>query len=325
MGIDSIKRYFKEKHELAKHEKRMLDALSGTIDHEEHLKAMIIKQVHAIEKGLCSENLRLGFGLLRIEAMLDYLKEYLSGGGDPNLDECRMAKGALRQYFELHDMVKWKEEPYLVIREKAARVLSEVSQEDGFGGSIVIRPLDQALDDDALEEIIRSRHSIRSFSAEQVDAEKLKKALELAMSAPSACNRQPTRVYILHHDDFDLIKNWTGGVKTFIDQVDKLLIITSQMSAFEKDEYYQYTVSAGIFVGYLTLTLHAEGIGNCVLQRTLIGNYAWNEIRHQIGIPQNEQSICAIAIGVPKAEVKVPVSKRLNYDRIVKNINRQSS
>lgn len=320
MSIDSIKRHFKEKHELEKHEKRMLDALGGRIDYEEHLKAMIIKQVHAIEKGLCSENLRLGFGLLRIEAMLDYLKEYLSGGGDPNSDECRMAKSVLRQYFELHDKVEWKESPYLVIREKAARVLSEVSQEDGFGGSMVIRPRDQALDDDALEEIIRSRHSIRSFSAEQVDAEKLKKALELAMRAPSACNRQPTRVYILHHDDFDLIQNWTGGVKTFIDQVDKLLIITSQMSAFEKDEYYQYTVSAGIFVGYLTLTLHAKGIGNCVLQRSLIGNGTWNEIRQQIGIPENEQSICAIAIGVPKTEVKVPVSKRLSYDRVVSSV-----
>ena len=84
----------------------------------------------------------------------------------------------------------------------------------------------------------------RDFKSEPVNEASLKKALELAMKSPSACNRQSTRVYVLNHTDFNMIENWTGGAKTFIHMVDKMLIITGQMSAYEKDEYFQYCISA---------------------------------------------------------------------------------
>lgn len=140
------------------------------------------------------------------------------------------------------------------------------------------------------------------------------------MKAPSACNRQSTRVYILDHKDFDIISRWTGGVKTFLHTVDKLLIITGQMSAFEKDEYFQYSVNAGIFTGYLTLSLHAVGIGACVLQRPLLKDIMWENLQKRLNIPMDEQVVCAMAIGVPVNEMKVPQSFRLPYERIVHKV-----
>ena len=165
--------------------------------------------------------------------------------------------------------------------------------------------------------LVNSRHSIREFKNEPVDEEKLKSALELAIKSPSACNRQSTRVYVLDHSDFSAIANWTGGVKTFLHTVDKILIITGQMSAYEKDEYFQYTVSAGIFTGYLTLSLQAFGIGACVLQRPLIRDLQWQTVSQKLGIPCEEQVVCAIAIGVPEDEIKVPKSYRLPFERVV--------
>ena len=185
---------------------------------------------------------------------------------------------------------------------------------------MVIHPNAIKLNQEAFETIVNTRHSVRLFKKEPVDRDDLRKALELAMRAPSACNRQPVRVYILDHGKFDIIKNWTGGVKTFIETVDKLLIVTGQMAAFEDDEYYQYTVSAGIFVGFLTLSLHTYGIGSCILQRPLLRESSWESVAESLNIPVNEQSVCAVAIGVPQDEINVPVSHRLSYDRVVTEI-----
>ena len=97
------------------------------------------------------------------------------------------------------------------------------------------------------------------------------------------------------------------------------MIVTGQVSAFEDDELYQYSVSAGIFVGYLTLALHTYGIGSCVLQRPLIKDKVWSELSTVLSIPEGEQSVCAIAIGAPADSVVVPLSHRLPYERIVKD------
>ena len=320
MNCEEIKNSIKERIKLETHTNYMLSAMNGNVDKLEHVKAMIIKQVHSIEKGLSMENIRLGFGIARINSMLYYLDLFLKSGGDPQIDECKMAKSVLLSYFELHDNAGWQEKVYIDIKKKASNLTDRIVCNDEYGGTLTLNKKDYFIDSDMFKTLVLSRHSIRSFNGQHVDESVLKKALELAIHAPSACNRQPTRVYILDHKDFELIDNWTGGVKTFIDQVDKLLIITSQMAAFEKDEYYQYTVSAGIFVGYLTLSLHAYGIGNCVLQRALINNGTWDKIKKKAAIPLNEQSVCAIAIGIPNEITRVPLSNRLSYDRIVKTI-----
>ena len=51
-----------------------------------------------------------------------------------------------------------------------------------------------------VENLFNTRHSIRQFGEDKVKIEDIKKAIELAQRAPSACNRQAVRVsyqYIL--------------------------------------------------------------------------------------------------------------------------------
>ena len=316
MKIDCIKRQIKSGRRQIAHYQHMQKAMRGEIDTNDHDLAIIIKQIHAIEKGLSMEHLRYGFGISRIEKMLNHLHRYAQNGGDMQADECKMARSVLWRYITLHENANWHKADYNAIKEQIQTFFPEDIETD-FGGTLVIHPNSTKLDQSAFETIVNSRHSVRSFKNESVNDADLRKALELAMRAPSACNRQPVRVYVLDHSKFDVIQNWTGGVKTFIDSVDKLLIVTGQMAAFEDDEYYQYTISAGIFAGYLTLALHTYGIGSCILQRSLIREASWEVVAKALSIPVNEQSVCAIAIGVPQDEVKVPASHRLSFDRIV--------
>ena len=306
-------------HKQIKHYLRMKRAMEGKLDPISHDLAIMIKQIHAIEKGLAMETPRLGFGASRILKMLTCLEHYYALGGDMSVDECTMACSVLWSYLRFHDNAGWTGEEYSKTKERIKAFFPEDIGK-GYGGTLTIHPNDLKLDKVAFEEIVNSRHSIRSFKRIPVKPDELRKALELAMRAPSACNRQAVRVYILDHTNFGIIKRWKGGAKTFIDKVDKLLIVTGQMAAYEYDEFYQYSISAGMFAGYLTLSLHVYGIGSCVLQRSLLGENAWSDIAKALNIPENEQPVCAIAIGIPNDKVNVPVSQRLSYDRIVKEI-----
>lgn len=316
MDIRELKKLYRKKKEISVHFKNMLLFMSE--DGSSHYLALIIKQIHAIEKGLSMQEIRLGFGISRIQLMLDYIERYLKSGGDRHIDEIIMAQDVLAEYINIHEDNNFVSEEYETVKKRIYSLIDiSLEKKSGRGGIVLIHPNSVKPDTDAFINLVHNRHSIRDFKDESVDEVKLKKAIELAMRAPSACNRQSTRVYVLDHTDFSIIKNWTGGVKNFLHMVDKIVIITGQMSAYEKDEYFQYTVSAGIFTGYLTLALQAYNIGACILQRPLISDTNWKDVAQKLYIPDDEQVVCAMAIGIPQDEIKVPKSQRLSYERIV--------
>lgn len=49
-------------------------------------------------------------------------------------------------------------------------------------------------------DFIKSRHSVRNFAG-TIQIKQLINAIEMAMTAPSACNRQPSRVHIITSKD----------------------------------------------------------------------------------------------------------------------------
>lgn len=171
-----------------------------------------------------------------------------------------------------------------------------------------------------LKKIAEERHSIRDFNDENVPMEKLRKAIEIAQRAPSACNRQGVRVYVITDKYKECLKGWLEGTGGFSDSVDKFILITGRISSYRKDEPFQYIVSASIFAGYLTLALQSLGIGACVIQRSVLYNKKWEDIAKSLCIPGDEQAILMVGTGMPKNEYKVPVSWRLQYNEQVKEL-----
>jgi len=47
-------------------------------------------------------------------------------------------------------------------------------------------------------ELIRSRYSVRAYKPDPVEAEKLEEVLEAARLAPTAANRQPFQIIVIH-------------------------------------------------------------------------------------------------------------------------------
>ena len=205
------------------------------------------------------------------------------------------------------------------ISDELHRIKAEDGITDSFGGVLTISKKDISFDHGEVERIFRTRHSVRQFKKDPVPEILIEKAVSLAQTAPSACNRQAVRVYVMDSMKFlQSYKQNLQGVGGFIDNSDKVILITGKISAYEEDEYKQFIVSAGIFTGYLTLSLHALGVGACVVQRSLRPNEAWKDFCKQNSIPLDEQIIDLIVIGQMKEETLVPVSKRFETKDILK-------
>lgn len=172
----------------------------------------------------------------------------------------------------------------------------------------------------SFENFMLSRHSVRQFSDTDIDIENIRKAVDLAKYAPTACNRQAYQVYLYDSPKMtDQIGEFIAGNTGFASDVKRYLIITGFLSSFyDSFERNQVYVEAGIFIMSLVEALHNFGIASCVLQN---GEHRkkqrkLKELCKEIG--EDEKIIAFVAIGNYKDEVTYAVSNRKTVDEILK-------
>ena len=319
MILKKLRSYVGDFREFNRERKQVKD--SSLIGKKARTASRIVRFVHSIEKGLSIENPRPEFGYEKILILYNYINEYLKMD---NIDKTcvYMAADALSAYCDYHDAMNLTS-PKLEHIKSIALEISKIKQDDGidgvFGGVLTIRKDDMHFE--SVENLFKTRHSIRHFKKGVISKEILEKAIELAQMAPSACNRQAVRAYAIDSKKF--IESYSEnlqGVGGFADDCDKFILVTGKISAYEEPEYKQFIVSAGIFVGYLTLALHGLNLGACVIQRSLRPNASWTQFCNDNDIPLDEQLICLVAVGQLNEEMKVPVSKRFDVDKILRYI-----
>lgn len=287
----------------------------------EILMARIVRFVHAIEKGLSIESPRAGFGYEKIQTMYGWIKEYLALG-DVDRTPVYMAADALSAYLAYHETIGFTsdkiEEISLIVSE--LKTIKEEDKVEGiFGGVLTVEKADMIFELSEVERLFKTRHSVRQFSREPIPKPLIEKAIELAQTAPSACNRQAVRAYALDMQRFvELYPSDLQGVGGFLESCDKIIMITGKISAYEQNEYKQFIVSAGIFTGYLTLALHALGLGACVVQRPLRPDKTWEDFCQKADIPAGEQLICLVTVGQMNEKTVVPLSKRFETKKVLK-------
>ena len=321
MILKKLRGYVGDFREFNRERKQLIN--SSVIGKKDRIISRIVRFVHSIEKGLSIDNPRPEFGYEKILTLYNYINEYLK---IDNIDKSciYMAADALEAYCNYHSALNLTS-PKLEHIKNITAELSKIKKDDGidgtFGGVLTIQKSDMKFDFACVEKLFKTRHSIRQFKKEELSEETIKKAIELAQTAPSACNRQAVRAYAIDSKKF--IENYTEnlqGVGGFADDCDKFILITGKISAYEEPEYKQFIVSAGIFVGYLTLALHGLGLGACVVQRSLRPNDSWIQFCMDNDIPLDEQLICLVAVGNLNDEMTVPLSKRFDVNTIFRTL-----
>ena len=275
----------------------------------------IIQTAHRIEKGLTIQNPRRLWGWNKVEKLVDLIAKEIAA---PQPDQFAIETGAavLKAYREAKRNSGDHEEADRAdsFLKKNAEVCQIVENCTTPGGSLRLtaEDMEYGADVSMVEKFFRTRHSARDFADKKISDETLRKAVSMALSAPSACNRQPTKVYAVSG-----AKKESFGFQNMYN-ADQYLIITADMNAFTPAAYGDWVVSASIFAAYLVLSLHALGIGSCILRKDMhFGDEYVTKMRKACAIPKNEKMILEIGIGYYKDEFFAAYSNRKTAEDIL--------
>lgn len=267
---------------------------------------------HVIEKGLSLPNIRKGFGKDKIKSMITLLDIYIEINNNSYDKEAFInALSALQTYVNsaeenlcdtsFIDMEKYK--AYLDKSVECGVYWFDSNEQKEM------KNMD-------FQEFAKNRHSIRGFSDEKVPEELVKKAVRLSQTAPSACNRQSTRV--IHIQDKSLcekILDIQGGAKGH--SLTEVILVAADLNLYHyMSEMNLPYVDGGIFTMNLLYALTYYGIGTCPLIWDDYGEKG-KKLRELIAIPNNLHVVTVVQIGMyPEGKCKYAISKRRDFDSI---------
>lgn len=281
------------------------------------LEAKLLRQTHVIEKGMSLSNPRKGFGQEKLKELFAYIDEYIAFCYPLENIPFQNAINSIWEYIAFQKHFDYENPELNKSIEKYKHYVTKPIK-SGIISINRAQLLKSSKGD--FKTFFESRHSTRQFENTEIDIEKIKSAVELAMRAPSACNRQAPKVYFFTSVDInkklgELISGNTG----FDNDVQKYLVVTSDISAFYNEfERNQLYVDGGIFTLALVEALHYYGIGSCILQ-----NGEFNEKNKKFRyvmkiVPDNEKIVLFIAIGNYKENYVIGGSQRKELETVLK-------
>ena len=258
------------------------------------LSGEMLVLAHVLEKGMGLKNSRKGYGKEKaralIDVMLSYAKEY-----DKKTFAYNESLAILNCYFEL---MKEQKESISELLE-AADPLFTTNEFSNYSAGFKTINMAELMQDSQfdVESFFSSRHSIRSYSKEEISAEELNRAIELANMAPSACNRQPVHLYFTSTQSKAYqFEKLIGGSIGFEGETPYYFCVTVDRLYFSVEESLQWYVNGGIYLAFLSLALHGLGIGSIILQWRF-GTKIEETAKEFLGIPNNEAIVALVGCG----------------------------
>lgn len=118
-----------------------------------------------------------------------------------------------------------------------------------------------------LEEIIKSRRSIRSFNDKRINEKMRNKILEAGLWAPSGCNRQNIEYLVLtEKDDIKFCQRMAGEGHSFPQMASFCVVVLVDCRSLSlPGQRHMAYLEAGAAIQNMLLYAHCAGIGSCWL------------------------------------------------------------
>lgn len=286
---------------------------SGAFDDstKEKLLARLIATYHIVEKGLTMPNRRFTFGVGVVRELMGLIEKFESQFGKEEL-QLRHAIGVVKEYYELH------KSNGIVEAEGDTDFFREVRD---FVGKFDDVPSSRQLHfrradfyakrNSAFPEFAASRRTVRHYADCSLPIERISAAVQLAITTPTACNRQHCRVYCVSDKSrISEILAIQKGSRGFGHLADKLLIVTSDLEDLigvaERNDAY---INGGLFLMTLCYALHWQEVAHCILNwsRTPEDDLS---LRKLLPIKDSESVIAVLTCGEAPSEFDVASSPR---------------
>ena len=273
--------------------------------------AELLVTSHVLEKGITMPQRRAGFGYERVRTVIRRCKEAINSYTENHI-EIQSALKDLEQYLQIHEMDKF------TLPEDISDGIKSLLK---YKKSDTVSCFESTPDDFFKEtknfyEFAHLRHTCRWFSGMPVDKAILIKVIKLAQTAPSACNRQSSKVYVIDSEDkkSQVLKLQTGNRGCGY-RADKILLITADMRFWNFKTRTSAYLDAGIFTMNLLYALHYYKICACTLNAHLTSTQK-NQLHRIVGYSDSEMPIVFIAIGKACDHFMIAGSQRLNTEQI---------
>ena len=280
------------------------------------IESRIILHYHSLEKGFLHKNFKFRFGEYRVIELVKLLKSEVVIENHKK-SQIAAAYLAICKYYEKHqkndvDISDYYQKDDYMYFKRLSTLSNEIFKQhtrfEFFKES-----------DNVFSIFSKSRMSTRSFTGEKIPFETIQKIIEIAKSAPSVCNRQPTKVYYVENKEkIDKILEIQQGLKGYSKEITQLMILVSDRNYFHTvGERNQLYIDGGIFLMNLLYALHYYKIGACPAHWGF--NYKQDKkIEMELNLSNSEKVICLIPIGIPKEVFHTTLSLRRDNDEILK-------
>lgn len=159
------------------------------------------------------------------------------------------------------------------------------------------------------------RRSVRLYSDRAVSREDLLAVLEAARVAPSACNNQPTKLFVItERDELDELaaaypRDWFRSAPVVI-----VVCADHQKSWHRADGKDHADINAAIVTDHMTLAAAARGLGTC-----WICAFDADRVRHQLALPDHLEPVVLLPLGHPEEPLSIAAhqSPRKSLDNLV--------
>jgi len=160
-------------------------------------------------------------------------------------------------------------------------------------------------------ELIRRRYSVRAYKPDAVPQEALDAVLEAAILAPTAANRQPFRILVIHTAgrQEELKRIYKNAWFTQAPLVIGLIGVPSE--GWTRRDGKNYTdVDVAIAMDHLILAATEQGLGTC-----WIGAFDLPAAREVLGLPEDAEPIVFTPLGYP-ADAPRPKKRRAKEELV---------
>jgi len=146
-------------------------------------------------------------------------------------------------------------------------------------------------------EVIRTRRSIRSYKADPVPEESLRRVLDAARMAPSGSNRQPWKFIVVKSPEKKRRVAQACGGQMWIDEAPIVIAAAGWKVPTNRGGYIgekSFVMDLSIAFTQLILAARAEGLGTC-----WIGDFQNTELKKILELPDDLDVVAVTPLGYP--------------------------
>jgi len=163
--------------------------------------------------------------------------------------------------------------------------------------------------------LIAARYSVRAYRSDLVEDEKLQAVLEAARLAPTAANRQPFQLIVMHtaQRESEIGKIYRRSWFVQAPVVICICAISSQAWTRESDRFNACLIDAAIVVDHLILAATNLGLGTC-----WIAAFYVEAARSVLQLPDEVEPVIFTPLGYPadqpSPKISTPLIELVHYE-----------